>query len=66
MLTVRMSTPGQLGRFFVEALGLRIAYRRVERRHHAENAHIAPCIARVTGFQTIVDQREIGGRVARF
>ena len=55
---------GQLGCFFVETLGLRIANRRVERRHYAEDPDVVAGSRQIHGLQPVVHRVEIGRLVA--
>ena len=43
----------QLAGLFIEPLGLRIANRRIERGHHAEDARPVPVSLRCTGFSEL-------------
>ena len=61
-----MLTIGQLAGFFIEALGLRVANRRIERRDDAENAHAVSGRGEVDRLQRIVDGLKIGRLVAGF
>jgi hypothetical protein len=53
-----------LAGFLVEPLGLRVAHGRIERRHHAEDAHMAAGTGQSDGLQTAVHHLEIGRRIA--
>jgi hypothetical protein len=53
---------GELAGFLVEPLGLQVADRRVERRHHGDDAHLAVgADARLA--QRLVEQLHVGSRV---
>jgi hypothetical protein len=66
MLTVKELHVLQRRCFRVEALGLHIADRRVQRREDAEDAHAVSGVVESDGLQPAVDDLEVGGFVARF
>ncbi len=54
----------ELGRLFVETLGLQVADRSVERRHHADDAHVGAGFFQVHRRQRSVHHGEIRRMVA--
>ena len=55
---------GELGGFFIEALGLGVANRRIERRNDADNPNMLAGVGESHGLQCVIHQRKVGSRIA--